>query len=42
MELDRGSGASTLQCAGVGGYRLLVHEARAQTSVDIVTRRGAV
>ncbi|MEJ7808331.1 MAG: hypothetical protein WKG03_20720, partial [Telluria sp.] len=42
VELDRGSGASTRQCPGVGGYSLLVHEARAQTSVDIVTPRGAV
>ena len=42
VELDRASGASTRQCAGVGGYSLLVHEARAQTSIDIVTPRGAV
>ncbi|WP_426100880.1 hypothetical protein [Massilia sp. TSP1-1-2] len=42
VELDRGSGASTRQCAGVGGFSLLVHEARAQTSIDIVTPRGAV
>lgn len=42
IERDAGSGASTRQCAGVGGFSLLVHEARAQTSVDIVTPRGAV
>ncbi len=42
VELDRGSGASTRQCAGVGGYSVLVHEARAQTSIDIVTPRGKV
>jgi hypothetical protein len=42
LEQDPGSGASTRQCAGVGGFSLLVHEARAQTSVDIVTPRGAV
>lgn len=42
VEQDPGSGASTRQCAGVGGYSLLVHEARAQTSVDIVTPKGAV
>jgi hypothetical protein len=42
VEMDLASGASTRQCAGVGGYSLLVHEARAQTSIDIVTPRGAV
>lgn len=42
IERDVASGASTRQCAGVGGFSLLVHEARAQTSVDIVTPRGAV
>lgn len=42
IELDKGSGASTRRCAGVGGYSLLVHEANAQTSVDIVTPGRAV
>ena len=42
VEQDPASGASTRQCAGVGGFSLLVHEARAQTSIDIVTPRGAV
>ena len=42
VELNRGSGASTRQCAGPGNYSLLVHEARAQSSIDIVTPRGAV
>ena len=42
VEHDPGSGATTRRCAGVGGYNLLVHEARAQTSVDIVTPTGAV
>lgn len=42
LEQDPGSGASTRRCAGVGGFSLLVHEARAQTSVDIVTPQGAV
>lgn len=42
LEQDSASGASTRQCAGVGGFSLLVHEARAQTSVDIVTPKGAV
>ena len=42
VEKDAASGASTRRCAGVGGYSLLVHEARAQTAIDIVTPRGAV
>lgn len=42
IELDKGSGASTRRCTGVGGYSLLVHEANAQTSVDIVTPGRAV
>jgi hypothetical protein len=42
IEQDPGSGASTRRCTGVGGYSLLVHEARAQTSIDIVTPAGAV
>lgn len=42
IETDPGSGATTRRCGGVGGYSLLVHEARAQTSVDIVTPRGSV
>ncbi len=42
IEQVPGSGASTRQCAGVGGYSLLVHEAKAQTSIDIVTPGGAV
>jgi hypothetical protein len=42
VEQDRGSGATTRHCAGVGGYSLLVHEANAQTSVDIVTPGHAV
>ena len=42
IELDKGSGANTRRCAGVGGYSLLVHEAHAQTSVDIVTPARAV
>lgn len=42
LERDPGSGATTRRCAGVGGYSLLVHEARAQSSVDIVTPKGAV
>ena len=36
VDVDKGSGACTRRCAGVGGYSLLVHEANAQTSVDIV------
>ena len=42
VERDKGSGASTRRCAGVGGFSLLVHEANAQTSVDIVTPGRAV
>lgn len=42
IDLDKGSGASTRRCSGVAGYSLLVHEANAQTSVDIVTPAGAV
>jgi hypothetical protein len=42
IEVDKGSGASTRRCSGVGGYSLLVHEAHAQTSVDIVTPGRAV
>ena len=37
IETDPGSGATTRRCAGVAGYSLLVHEANAQTSIDIVT-----
>lgn len=42
VDLDKGSGATTRRCSGVGGYSLLVHEANAQTSVDIVTPARAV
>lgn len=42
VETDKGSGASTRLCRGVAGYHLLVHEANAQTSVDIVTPSNAV
>lgn len=42
IDVDRGSGARTRRCAGVAGYALLVHEADATTSVDIVTPRGQV
>lgn len=42
IELDKASGAFTRRCGGVGGFSLLVHEARAQASVDIVTPRGKV
>lgn len=42
IELDKASGANTRRCTGVGGFSLLVHEANAQTSVDIVTPAGAV
>lgn len=42
IETDQASGARTRRCAGVGGYQLLVHEANAQTSVDIVTPGRAV
>jgi hypothetical protein len=42
IELDKDSGAHTRRCAGMGGYSLLVHEAHAQTSVDIVTPARAV
>ncbi len=42
IELDKASGANTRRCTGVAGFSLLVHEANAQTSVDIVTPAGAV
>jgi len=42
VDTDPGSGANTRLCKGVGGYSLLVHEANAQTSVDIVTPANAV
>lgn len=42
VETDKGSGASTRLCRGVAGYHLLVHEANAQTSIDIVTPKNAV
>lgn len=42
IDFDKNSGARTRRCAGVAGYRLLVHEANGQTSIDIVTPRGAV
>ena len=42
IDVDKGSGANTRRCSGVGGYSLLVHEANAQTSVDIVTPGRAV
>lgn len=42
IEHDKASGARTRRCQGVAGYRLLVHEANAQSSIDIVTPAGAV
>lgn len=42
VDTDQGSGASTRLCKGVGGYSVLVHEANAQASIDIVTPSGAV
>lgn len=42
VETDKGSGATTRLCKGVAGYSLLVHEANAQTSIDIVTPKNAV
>jgi len=42
IEHDKASGARTRRCPGVAGYRLLVHEANAQSSIDIVTPAGAV
>ena len=42
LETDKGSGAATRLCKGVGGYSLMVHEANAQTSIDIVTPASAV
>ncbi|QYF93927.1 hypothetical protein KY495_01410 [Massilia sp. PAMC28688] len=42
VDTDPASGATTRRCTGVAGFSLLVHEARAQTSVDIVTPRGQV
>ncbi len=42
IEHDKLSGATVRRCAGVGGYSLLVREAHAQTSVDIVTPARAV
>ncbi|SHH12632.1 hypothetical protein [Massilia sp. CF038] len=41
--LDAGHGGTrTRRCDGVAGYRLLVHEAEATTSVDVVSPRGEV
>ncbi|HEY0062739.1 MAG TPA: hypothetical protein VGC21_11500 [Telluria sp.] len=41
--IDAGhSGTRTRRCQGVAGYRLLVHEADATTSVDVVSPRGEV
>ena len=40
--VERSAGARTRRCEGVAGFRLLVHEVEATTSVDIVTPRGAV
>jgi hypothetical protein len=42
LESDQQTRISTRRCPGVGGYSLLVHEANAQTSIDIVTPKGAV
>jgi len=42
IEYDKASGARTRRCPGVAGYRLLVHEVNAQSSIDIVTPAGAV
>lgn len=42
VEADKGSGAASRLCRGVGGYHLLVHEANGQTSVDIVTPNNTV
>lgn len=40
IDQDRAGATRTRRCPGVAGYRLLVHEAHAQTSVDIVTPQG--
>lgn len=42
IEFDPQTRISTRRCVGVGGYSLLVHEANAQTSIDIVTPERAV
>lgn len=40
--VERSAGTRTRRCEGVAGFRLLVHEVEATTSVDILTPRGAV
>lgn len=40
--IERSATGRTRRCDGVAGYRLLVHEVEASTSVDIVTPRGQV
>lgn len=40
--VEHSHGARTRRCDGVAGFRVLVHEVEATTSVDIVTPRGAV
>lgn len=40
--IERGHGTRTRRCEGVAGYRLLVHEVEATTSLDIVSPRGEV
>lgn len=42
IEFDPQTRVSTRRCTGVGGYSLLVHEANAQTSIDIVTPERTV
>jgi len=41
LPTEPGNGTRTRRCAGVAGYGLLIHEADATTSVDIVSPRGA-
>ncbi|MBZ2206925.1 hypothetical protein [Massilia soli] len=36
LAFDRGTGAATRQCAGVAGYKLLVHDEDGRTSIDVV------
>src|SRR5687768_3273456 len=36
LAFDRDTGAATRQCAGVAGYKLLVHDEDGRSSIDVV------
>lgn len=40
LEVDKETGSSTQRCAGVGGYRLLVHDDDSRQSITVVDPSG--